>query len=154
MKIFASWRKATLLRIYFRNFSVQWSFLPYKSQCLKKVNVKYVINRSWHEIFHIIPGISPRPISVLQLHCRAWYGSLGLIPGSMWKMSCNNLLITIWKSSYGSKHACKFMIKSHLNGGRVACILREIPPSRLVRYKSGTNKVISIKFKTSMAKFW
>jgi hypothetical protein len=154
MKIFASWRKAILWRILIRNLSVQGCFLPYKGQCLKKVNVKYVINRLWHELFHIILGISPRPISVIQLHCRAWYWSLGLIPGSIWKMYCNNLLITIWESSYGSKHACKFMIKSHLNGGRVACILRGIPPSRLVRYKSGTNKVISIKFKTSMAKFW
>jgi hypothetical protein len=88
-----SWTKATLLRIYFRNLSVQRSFLPYKSQCLKKVNVKYVINRLWHEIFHIVPGISPRPISALQLRCRSWYGSIGLIPGPIWKMLCNNLLI-------------------------------------------------------------
>jgi hypothetical protein len=29
-------------------------------------------------------NISPR--------CRAWYGSLGLIAGPIWKMSCNNLL--------------------------------------------------------------
>jgi hypothetical protein len=34
------------LRIYFRNLSVQRSFLQYKSQCLEKVNVKYVIKRS------------------------------------------------------------------------------------------------------------
>jgi hypothetical protein len=46
-----------------------------------------------HEIFHMVPGINPRPISALQLRCRAWYGSLGLIPGPIWKMSCNNLLI-------------------------------------------------------------
>jgi hypothetical protein len=46
-KILASWTKSTLLRIYFRNFSVQRSFLQYKSQCLEKVNVKYVIKRSW-----------------------------------------------------------------------------------------------------------
>jgi hypothetical protein len=32
------------------------------------------------------------PISALQLRCRAWYGSLGLIPGPIWKMPCNNLL--------------------------------------------------------------
>ena len=32
-------------------------------------------------------------ISALQLRCRAWYGSLGLIPGPIWKMSCNNLLL-------------------------------------------------------------
>jgi hypothetical protein len=92
-KIFASWTKATLLRIYFRNLSVQRSFLQYKSQCLEKVNVKYVIKRLWHEIFHIVPGINPRPISALQLRCRAWYGSLRLIPGPIWKMSCNNLLL-------------------------------------------------------------
>jgi hypothetical protein len=43
-----------------------------------------------HEIFHIVPGINPRPISALQLRCRAWYGSLGLIPGPIWKMSCKH----------------------------------------------------------------
>ena len=32
--------RSTLLRIYFRNLSVQRSFLQYKSQCLEKVNVK------------------------------------------------------------------------------------------------------------------
>ena len=37
--------------------------------------------------------INPRPISALQLLCRVWYGSLGLIPGPIWKMSCNNLLV-------------------------------------------------------------
>jgi hypothetical protein len=68
--IFESWTKATLLRIYFRNMSVQRSFLQYKSQCLEKVNIKYVIKRLWHEIFHIVPGINPRPISTLQLRCR------------------------------------------------------------------------------------
>jgi hypothetical protein len=94
-KILASWTKSTLLRIYFRNFSVQRTFLQYKSQCLEKVNVKYVIKRLWHEIFHIVPGINPRPISALQLRCRVWYGSLRLIPGPTWKMSYNNLLIYI-----------------------------------------------------------
>jgi hypothetical protein len=50
--------------------------------------VWFVINRLWHEIFHIVPGISHRPISALQLRCQAWYGSLGLIPGPICKMSC------------------------------------------------------------------
>ena len=63
-------------------------------QCLEKMNAKYVIKRLWHEIFHIVPGINPRPISALQLCCRAWYGSLGLIPGPIWKRSCNNLLLS------------------------------------------------------------
>ena len=88
-KIFASWTKATLLRIYFRNMSVQRSFLQYKNQCLENVNVKYVI-----KIFHIVPGINPRLITTFQLRCRAWYRSLGLIPGPIWKMSCNNLLLS------------------------------------------------------------
>jgi hypothetical protein len=60
-------QKTTLLRNYFRNLSVQRSCLQYKSQCLEKVNVKYAVNRLWHEIFHIVPSISPRPISVLQI---------------------------------------------------------------------------------------
>ena len=83
----------------FSQFVSSKSFLQYKSQCLKKVNVKYVINRLWHDIFHIVPGISPRPISTLQLRCRAWYGSLGLIPGPIWKMPCNNLLILLKRSA-------------------------------------------------------
>jgi hypothetical protein len=92
-KFLTSLYRSTLLRIYFRNLSVQRSFLQYKSQCMEKVNVKYVIKILWHEIFHIVPGINPRPISALQLRCRAWYGSPGLIPRPIWKMSCNNLLI-------------------------------------------------------------
>ena len=47
-----------------------------------------MINRLWHKIFHIVPGISP-PASLSGLI----YGSLGLIPGPIWKMTCNNLLI-------------------------------------------------------------
>jgi hypothetical protein len=52
-KIFASWTKATLLRIYFRNLSVQRFFLQYKSQCLEKVNVKYVIKNLQIFLFRI-----------------------------------------------------------------------------------------------------
>ena len=52
-----------------------------------------MIKRLWHEIFHMVPSLNPRPISALQLRCRAWYGSIGLIPGPIWKMSCNNLLL-------------------------------------------------------------
>ena len=32
-----------------------------------------------------------------------------------------------------SMHACTVLSKSYLNAGRVACIKREISPSRLVR---------------------
>jgi hypothetical protein len=86
--------KVNSLNDLFSQFVSSKIFFAYKSQCLEKVNVKYVIKRSWHEIFHrsIVPGINPRPISSLQLRCRAWYGSLGLIPGPIWKMTCNNLL--------------------------------------------------------------
>ena len=37
--------KGNSLKDLFVNLSVQRSFLQYKSQCLKKVYVKYVINR-------------------------------------------------------------------------------------------------------------
>jgi cytochrome c1 len=57
------WLKYDLLRIYFRNLSVQRSVLQYQSQCLKKVNVKYVINRLWHGIFHIVPPDDYREIA-------------------------------------------------------------------------------------------
>jgi hypothetical protein len=78
------------LKDLFSQFVSSKIFLQYKSQCLEKVNVKYVIKRLWHEFFYIVLGINPQPISALQLCCRAWYGSLGLIPGPIWKMSCNN----------------------------------------------------------------
>jgi hypothetical protein len=35
------------------------------------------------------------PISAFQFRCRAWYGSLGLIPGTIWKTSCNNILLQL-----------------------------------------------------------
>jgi hypothetical protein len=60
--------------------------------------------RLWDEIFHMVPGINPRPISALQLRCRAWYGSLGLIPGPIWKMSYNNLLILTLRWHNGLAH--------------------------------------------------
>ena len=93
-----------------------------KCQCLEKVNVKYVIKRLWHEIFHIAPGINPRPISALQLRCRAWYGSLGIIPGPIWKMSCNNLIV--YKAmirndsetivNFAPKSSCQYHLSSYV----------------------------------------
>ena len=120
-QIVGSWTKVTLLRIYFRNLSVQRSFLPYKIQCLKRVNVKYVINRFWDEIFHIVPGIRPRPISSLQLRCQAWYGSLGLIPGPIWKLSCNNLLLSCNKCHIYSVYIIDGYSCSTLFSKRVDC---------------------------------
>jgi hypothetical protein len=80
-----------------------------KDQC-KKCDKKI-----WHAIFHMVPGINPRPISALQLRCWAWYGSLGLIPGPIWEMSCNNLLtITVHtiKYSQANFHCDKVNSKS------------------------------------------
>ena len=74
--------KAALLSTYLRNLSVQRSCLQYKSQCLEKVDVKYVINRLWYEIFQIVPDIFFWPMLSLQPRYRDWYGSLELIPGS------------------------------------------------------------------------
>jgi hypothetical protein len=40
-KIFANWTKATLLRIYFHNLSVQKSCLHYKSQCFIWMEIQF-----------------------------------------------------------------------------------------------------------------
>ena len=87
-----------------------------------------------HDIFHMVPGlegwygsrvdttgINPWPISALQLRCRAWYGSLGLIPGPIWKMSCNNLLIYIYR-----RYRSKFDIEWSLSVRRKFCHFTEI----------------------------
>ena len=74
--------KAALLSTDLRNLSVQRFCLHYKSQCLEKVDVKYVINRLWYEIFQIVPGIFFWPMLSFQPRYRDWYGSLELIPGS------------------------------------------------------------------------
>jgi hypothetical protein len=93
-KIFTSWIKATLLRIYFRNLSVHRSFLQYKSQC----------KRLLHDIFHIGPGISPRlPYQARQRSWRVDMGR-GLIPGTIWKISCHNLFITYFTLPFSPSH--------------------------------------------------
>ena len=48
----------------------------------------------------IVPGISPRPISNLQLRCRAWYGSLGLIPGRYGKCHVRR----VWRYQRGNQN--------------------------------------------------
>jgi hypothetical protein len=47
-------------------------------------------------------------VSALQLRSRAWYGSLGLIPEPIWKMSCINLLVFNFKiqQNYITDHVC------------------------------------------------
>ena len=51
-------------------------------------------NRLLHDIFHIGPGISPR--LPYQARERSWvaYMGRGLIPGTIWKISCHNLFFT------------------------------------------------------------
>jgi hypothetical protein len=134
--MFASWTKAILLKIYFRNLAVQRSFLQYKSQYLEKVNVKYVIKRLWHEIVHIVPGINPRPISALQLRCRIWHGSLGLIPGPIWKMSWNNLLILTLKQKYNYR-----LIHGHFHIGLVIIPRPPYWPEKQLRANMGRGMI-------------
>ena len=67
-----------------------------------KVNVKYVINRLWHEIVHVVPGISPRPISAHQLRCRAWYGSLGPILTDFVYLYTYEFWLSLWKIARSS----------------------------------------------------
>ena len=46
--------------------------------------------RLLHDIFHIDPGVSPRlPYQARHRSWRAYMGQ-GLIPGTIWKLSCHN----------------------------------------------------------------
>jgi hypothetical protein len=78
-KIFASWTKATLLKIYFRNLSVQRSFLQHKI---------------------LGPGISPRLLC--QARQQSWRADMcrRLIPGTIWKISCHKLFITYFTLTF------------------------------------------------------
>ena len=59
--------------------------------------------RLLHDIFHIGPGINPRlPYQARQRSWRADMGR-GLIPGTIWKISCHNLFITYLTLTF-SKH--------------------------------------------------
>jgi hypothetical protein len=63
------------------------------------VNTKRLL----HDIFHIGPGISPRLL--YQARQRSWRSDMGrgLIPGTIWKISCHNLYITYFTLTF-SKH--------------------------------------------------
>jgi len=55
-----------------------------------------------YEIFHIGPGISPivrLPYQARQLSWRADMGR-GLIPGTIWKITCHNLFITYFTLTF------------------------------------------------------
>ena len=63
----------------------------------------FYIERLLHDIFHIGPGISPRlPYQARQRSWRADMGR-GLIPGTIWKISCHHLFITYFTLTF-SKH--------------------------------------------------
>jgi hypothetical protein len=64
------------------------------------VNIKRLLHVF---IFHIGPGISPRlPYQARQRSWRADMGR-GLLPGTIWKISCHNLFITYFTLTF-SKH--------------------------------------------------
>ena len=64
------------------------------------VNIKRLLHVF---IFHIGPGISPRlPYQARQRSWRADMGR-GLLPGTIWKISCRNLFITYFTLTF-SKH--------------------------------------------------
>jgi hypothetical protein len=72
-KIFANWTKATVLRIYFHNFSIGLGItqrLQYQAR-----------QPSWRDM------------------CR------GLIPGTIWKISCHNLFITYFTLTFSKQLA-------------------------------------------------
>ena len=84
---------------------LSWSYGNWiNNQCLSSLTLwvrialmarstRYNITRLLHDIFHIGPGISPRlPYKARQRSWRAYMGR-GLIPGTIWKMSCHNLFI-------------------------------------------------------------
>ena len=56
--------------------------------------------RLLHDIFHIGPSISPR--LPCQSRQRSWRVDMGrgLIPGTIWKISCHNLLITYFTLTF------------------------------------------------------
>jgi hypothetical protein len=58
------------------------------------------IKRLLHDIFHIGPGISLR--LPYQSRQRSWRADMdrGLIPGTIWKISCHNLFITYFTLTF------------------------------------------------------
>ena len=73
-----------------------------KKKCLHFKHEKNK-ERLLHDIFHIGPGISPRLL--YQARQRNWRADMGrgLIPGTIWTISCHNLFITYFTLTF-SKH--------------------------------------------------
>jgi hypothetical protein len=91
------WRRCTLCRMYLivgfcLVFFCVFFFYKYPNN-----------KRLLHDIFHIDPGISLRlPYQARQ---RSWRDDMGrgLIPGTIWKISCHDLFITYFRLTF-SKH--------------------------------------------------
>ena len=86
-----------------------WYYTNSNSQLIEKkiIECQNIVNKNnkrlLHDIFHIGPGISPRvPYQARQRSWRADMGR-GLIPGTIWKISCHNLFITYFTLTF-SKH--------------------------------------------------
>ena len=74
---------------YFGFERIRWTLFQ-----KRVLRTKYDVKRLLHDIFHIGHGISPRlPYQARQRSWRADMGR-GLIPGTIWKISCHNLFIT------------------------------------------------------------
>ena len=90
--------------IYKKIFKQFQNFLFNISYC------KGFIKRLLHDIFHIGPGISQRlPCQARQRSWRADMGR-GLIPGTIWKISCHYLFITYFTLTF-FKHWLLYCIK-------------------------------------------
>jgi len=72
----------------------KWDLIKNVHACLLPYEDSHiVIKRLLQDIFHIDPGISPRlPFQARQWSRRTDMGR-GLIPGTIWKISCHNLFI-------------------------------------------------------------
>jgi hypothetical protein len=86
-----------------------WYYTNSNSQLIEKkiIECQNIVNKNnkrlLHDIFHIGPGISPRvPYQARQRSWRADMGR-GLIPGTIWKISCHNLFMTYFTLTF-SKH--------------------------------------------------
>jgi hypothetical protein len=78
------------LKDYMSKYKERWCI----KICIKSYFDQISIKRLLRDIFHIGPGISPRlPYQARQ---RSWRADMdrGLIPGTIWKISCHNLFIT------------------------------------------------------------
>ena len=83
-----------------------WYYTNSNSQLIEKkiIECQNIVNKNnkrlLHDIFHIGPGISPRvPYQARQ---RSWSADMGrgLIPGTIWKISCHNLFMTYFTLTF------------------------------------------------------